>query len=84
MSSSPSSENTVMIENPLGFITKAYFLKVIQGLKFITEKDLPMLTFNILFHQQLPSKVYISFPSKDQAEQFISTFNGKSFEASLN
>ena len=44
MSSSPSNENTVMIENPLGFMTKTYFLKVIQGLKFITEKDLPMIT----------------------------------------
>ena len=43
MSSSPSNENTVMIENPLGFMTKTYFLKVIQGLKFITEKDLPMI-----------------------------------------
>ena len=44
MSSSPSNENTVMIENPLGFMTKTYFLKVIQGLKLITEKDLPMIT----------------------------------------
>ena len=61
---SQNEENIVMISNPLKFMTKAYIQKILKKLKFISEKDLSSITINFIYHSQLPSKIYITFPSK--------------------
>lgn len=80
---SQNEENTVMIGNPLKFMTKPYIQKILKKLKFISEKDIASITLNYLYHNQLPSKIYITFPSKEIADKFINEYNGKSFETTL-
>ena len=80
---SQNEENTVMIGNPLKFMTKPYIQKILKKLKFISEKDIASITVNYLYHNQLPSKIYITFPSKEIADKFINEYNGKSFETTL-
>ena len=80
---SQNEENTVMIGNPLKFMTKPYIQKILKKLKFISEKDIASITINYLYHGQLPSKMYITFPSKEIADKFINEYNGKSFETTL-
>ena len=80
---SQNEENTVMIGNPLKFMTKPYIQKILKKLKFISEKDIASITINYLYHNQLPSKIYITFPSKEIADKFINEDNGKSFETTL-
>ena len=80
---SQNEENTVMIGNPLKFMTKPYIQKILKKLKFISEKDIAPITINYLYHNQLPSKIYITFPSKEIADKFINEYNGKSFETTL-
>ena len=78
-----NEQNTVMIGNPLKFMTKPYIQKILKKLKFISEKDIASITINYLYHGQLPSKIYITFPSKEIADKFINEYNGKSFETTL-
>ena len=80
---SQNEENNVMIGNPLKFMTKPYIQKILKKLKFISEKDIASITINYLYHNQLPSKIYITFPSKEIADKFINEYNGKSFETTL-
>ena len=80
---SQNEENTVMIGNPLKFMTKPYIQKILKKLKFISEKDIASITINYLYHNQLPSKIYITFPSKEISDKFINEYNGKSFETTL-
>ena len=80
---SQNEENTVMIGNPLKFMTKPYIQKILKKLKFISEKDIASITIKYLYHNQLPSKIYITFPSKEIADKFINEYNGKSFETTL-
>lgn len=80
---SQNEENTVMIGNPLKFMTKPYIQKILKKLKFISEKDIASITINYLYHNQLPSKIYITFPSKEIGDKFINEYNGKSFETTL-
>lgn len=80
---SQNEENIVMIGNPLKFMTKPYIQKILKKLKFISEKDIASITINYLYHNQLPSKIYITFPSKEIADKFINEYNGKSFETTL-
>ena len=80
---SQNEENTVMIGNPLKFMTKPYIQKILKKLKFISEKDIASITINYLYHNQLPSIIYITFPSKEIADKFINEYNGKSFETTL-
>ena len=80
---SQNEENTVMIGNPLKFMTKPYIQKILKKLKFISEKDIASITINYLYHNQLPSKIYITFPSKEIADNFINEYNGQSFETTL-
>ena len=80
---SQNEENTVMIGNPLKFMTKPYIQKILKKLKFISEKDIASITIDYLYHNQLPSKIYITFPSKEIADKFINEYNGKSFETTL-
>lgn len=81
---SQNEENTVIISNPLKFMTKAYIQKILKKLKFISEKDLSSITINYIYHSQLPSNIYITFPSKEIADKFINEYNGKSFETTLD
>ena len=58
---SQNEENTVMIGNPLKFMTKPYIQKILKKLKFISEKDIASITINYLYHNQLPSEIYLYF-----------------------
>lgn len=80
----PTSENTIVISNPLAFMTKSYILNILKINKYITNDTINSISLNIHLKKQLPNKVYIIFSKDETANKFLNQFKDQSFEPTLN
>ena len=80
----PTPENTIVISNPLAFMTKSYILKILKNYKYITNDTISSISLNIHLKNQLPNKVYITFSKDEMANKFLTQFTNKSFEPTLD
>jgi hypothetical protein len=70
------SEN-ILIKNPLIFFQKEY-------LNEIQSKAFPSAKYTISQQNLVPKEILLTFPSKDDAKQFYSKYQGKSFDEKFN
>lgn len=77
------SDKTVCINNPLAFMNSVYLLNHLKKQKIISENDMNKIKFIFTYAYQIPTKVYIIFVNENQCNNFIKSFNNKSFEKSL-
>ena len=80
----PTPENTIVISNPLAFMTKSYILKILKNYKYITNDTISSISLNIHLKNQFPNKVYITFSKDEMANKFLTQFTNKSFEPTLD
>lgn len=80
----PTPENTIVISNPLAFMTKSYILNILKNHKYITNDTINSISLNIHLKKQLPNKVYITFSKDETANKFLKQFKDQSFEPTLN
>jgi hypothetical protein len=83
-SSQSTPSNTILITNPLPFMTKPYLTSKLLSCNIITKTDIPQLSITSSTINEIPIKTWITFPSDASASKFFTQFNNKSFEKSLD
>lgn len=72
------SDSTIVIQNAKSFMTSSYLKRWVLKDKFVEGEP------QFILKDDIPNKIYIKFKSAGVADEFISTYNGKSFEPSAN
>ena len=70
-------KENILIKNPLIFFQKNY-LTQIQSFAF------PNAKFTISQQNLVPKEILLTFPSKTEAKDFYTKFQGKSFDEKFN
>lgn len=83
-SSQSTPSNTILITNPLPFMTKLYITSKLLSSNIITKTDIPSLSITSSTINEIPIKTWITFPSDVSASKFYVQFNNKSFEKSID
>ena len=83
MSNQTFNEGTICITNPLLFMTEHYIVNQLRAHKYLTDSNASSFKFTIIKHEELPKEIYITFPDNKSAQKFLSQFNNKSFEKTL-
>lgn len=71
-------ENTVIIRNPLIFINETYLKRIVLVEEYSTGKA------EIIYSNEIPNEILITFPSPYLASSFINTYNEKFFEENFD
>ena len=83
-SSHSTPSNTILITNPLPFMTTSYLTSKLLSCNILTKTDIPSLSITSTTINEIPIKTWITFPSDASASKFYIQFNNKSFEKTLN
>ena len=67
-------ENTVIIQNPPSFLNERYLQRRVLINNFSEGRP------TVLYQNEYPHKVFISFPSKQTSADFVSRYNNKLLE----